>query len=313
MRREHIAPGYDPALDRRPPQPMRRILIVFFLAIAGVLAVLIYMGARVVNGSSEPVSVPTMMVLPPTNTASATPSRTPTMTLMASPDAWGATGTALARATQTETPTQTPEIDYCGWLTPSPTPFPTLEHTPDAWGATGTAVWELDHPTATPWGLPRELCLEVPQWTPTFTPYPLPRIRALGAEATAEASPVGALPPDIQPIIDAAVAYAVAATIQAGLPTQEVRTIEVPVEVPGPERIVEQQVEVQVPVEVPIYMTVPPIYITAPPIVITATASSTPVATDVPYVPLTLVPTYTNTPTATPTSTPTATGTAVGE
>jgi hypothetical protein len=309
MRHEHIPAAYDPALDRHQPEPMRRILVVLFLFLLVAVAGLLFTGAQMIMGNQAPeaAAVPTLMMLPD---ASATPTRTtsPTSSPTPSPDAWGRTGTAMARSTMTETPA----VDYCGWLTPSPSPFPTLEYTPDSWGATGTAVYEREHPTGTPWGLPRELCLDVPQWTPTFTPFPLPDFAQ--AEVTAEVSPIGVLPPDIQPIIDAAVAYAVKATIEAGLPTAEVRTVEIPREVPGPERIVEQPFEVQVPVQVPVtvYVTAPPIYITAPPIIITATASSTPTPTATASATATSTSTSTTTPTAT--STPTATATElVGE
>ena len=166
MRHEHIPAGYDPTLDRQQPEPMRRIIVVLFLAALGVTGGLLVLGVRALQ-AQQPAPMPTLMILP-------TETETPTTAATPTPDAWGATGTALAQA-PTLQPSITPTApDYCGWLTPSPTPFPTLEHTPDAWGATGTAVWELDHPTATAWGLPRELCNDLPQWTPTFTPFPLP-------------------------------------------------------------------------------------------------------------------------------------------
>jgi hypothetical protein len=313
MRHEHIPAAYDPTLDRHQPEPMRRVIFVLFFAVLAAFAGLLITGAQMLTGNQSPevAVVPTLMVLPDA-TETPTPSPTVTPSLTPSPDSWGRTGTAIARATITETPSPTAPVDYCGWLTPTSTPLPTLEYTPDSWGATGTAVYERAHPTGTPWGLPRELCLDIPQWTPTFTPFPLPGFRFGDPEVTAEVSPVGQLPPDLQPIIDAAVEYAVRATIEAGLPTAEVRTIEVPRDVPGPERIVEQPVEVRVPVEVPIYMTVPPmvitlppIIVTMPPIIVTATASSTPTPSPTATATATATHTATPTPTPTPTETPT--------
>ena len=305
MRHEHIPAGYDPTLDRQQPEPMRRILIMAALGLLALMGGLIFIGIRGLNAAQAEEPVPTLMTLPESTA-------TPTVTATVTPDAWGATGTALAAAPTLEPSTTPTAPDYCGWLTPSPTPFPTLEHTPDAWGATGTAVWKIAHPSATPWGLPRELCNDLPQWTPTFTPFPLPGMNTTPAMSW---TPL-VLPPDYSLQTAQAAPPTLAATAAPPEPIVEYRDREVQVEVPV-EVVVTRFVDREVQVEVPIYITAPPIVITATmqPIPITVfpdtpTASATATATSSPTATATATATNTPTPTPTPTSTATATATA---
>jgi hypothetical protein len=305
MKHEHIPPGYDPTLDRHQPEPMKRVIVVLFLAVLVIMIGLVTMGARMLSANEQPEAVPTLMAFP-TASNTPTPTSSPTLAATATLDAWDMTGTALARITPTNTPTDAPPIDYCGWRTPTATPLPTLEWTPDAWGLQGTATYEAMHPSATPWGLPRELCDNLPVWTATFTPFPLPE---LDGEATAELGPTWTplvLPPDYSLQTQQASALN-PPTVPANQPTLEprieYRDREVPVEVVVTQ-IVDREIQVQVPV---------PIYVTMPPIIITATPSPTEMVFGVTVFPATNTPTSTSsstpTPTATPTSTPTETPT----
>jgi hypothetical protein len=201
-KREHMPVGYDPTLDIRQPPPLGCLKI--FLLLGVLLAALVPIGLGILWAQPKaPPPMPTLASFPtidqallitvtetelPTETPTATPSLTPSATNTLTPDFWGRTGTALVRFTATatytpsSTPTATNTLIYCYWLTPSPTFTPTLAFTPDSWGRTGTAIYMATHPFQTPTlAPPRELCLDVPTWTPspsandataTWTPYP---------------------------------------------------------------------------------------------------------------------------------------------
>jgi hypothetical protein len=305
MKHEHIPPGYDPTLDRHQPEPMKRVVVVLFVAVLVVMVGFVTMGARMLSANEEPGAVPTLMSFP-TSSPTFTPTSSPTSEASPTVDAWDMTGTAIAGATPSPTETATQPIDYCGWRTPTVTPLPTLEYTPDAWGLQGTATYEAVHPTATPWGLPRELCDNVPQWTPTFTPFPLPE---LDGEATADIGPTWTplvLPPDFSLQTQQASALnppATNAPAPEAEPRIEYRDREVPVEVIVTQ-VVDREVRIEVPV--PVYVTMPPIIITATPM---PTASPTEMLIGVTVFPLTNTPTSSPTATATATATPTSTST----
>lgn len=307
-KREHVPAGYDPSLDRRQPPPMPCLPLTIALAVLLLVIGLVVFGiSRLSANQSQPI--PTAYVLPTeppidfaafvvvefTDTSTVTPSATRTVT----PDSWGRTGTALARATASETPTPTNTADYCDWLTPSPTFTPTLPFTPDAWSATGTAIYLATNPPATPTPeLPRELCTDLPtatltlEATPSFTPFPFP---GTGTQQLPEflMATASAAAPVTRP---AFVTMTAAPTQTARVEVREVEVI-----ITSPPEVIRQPVEVpvEIPVEVPVEVPVT-VYVTAPPQVITATMT--------PSFTHSLTPT--NTTTATPTNTATATFTA---
>src|SRR5579871_6396829 len=204
MKREHQPLNYDVLRDRRKP-PGLPCMVVLLGAVGAVIA-LVFVGLGIANAaraSSGPV--PTLAIIPSATkkpTASLAPLPSDTIT----PDAWGITGTAIARATTSPTPTSSPTLDYCWFLTPSPTASPTLPYTPDAWDATGTAIYEFDHPLMTPSPEPpREDCVDVPTWTPapgasaTLTPLALPSLPVITDEVSAPAT----MTLESLPVIDA--------------------------------------------------------------------------------------------------------------
>lgn len=211
-KREHVPLDFDPKLERRQPPPLGcvKIFVVFLAAVCALVFTGLGVSAHLAN---QAVPLPTAAALPsltPTLelTDEQTPEASPTPLPSATPDAWSATGTALALATVSLTPTASPTLDYCYWLTPTDTPTATLPYTPDAWQATGTAVWEATHPYKSPTPAPpRELCIEyaallvLPEATaevtgelifvtqtpsPTTTPFLVGRT----VEGTPEAAPV---------------------------------------------------------------------------------------------------------------------------
>lgn len=324
---EQLPIEWDPRLDRRqssPPGCFRFLFLVPLLVAALGAVVLIAMNqsqppAQVIPTVAELPTLPAFVVvgaiaspelIPPSQppTASRTPSPTGTIT----PDSWGMTGTALARATASPTHTATEPVNYCWWLTPSPTPTPTLETTPDAWGRTGTAIYRATYPFQTPTAPPpRELCYEFPTWTPTarftpsLTPFPLGRSRESTEEVTEE---VYGTPPITLPFILPPATWT-PAPVQPPAQVIDRPQVEVVITAPPPE---------------PIVITSPPIIIiepTQPPqvVVITATLAptNTPTWTWTPTDTATATPTETPSPTATatdtPSPTPTPTDTATSE
>ncbi len=276
---EHQPIDYDPVEDLRQPPGIGAagivIAVLLLVAVLGMTAWGVVEAIR--QNSPAPVVVPTIMSLP-------TETLTPTIS-----------------------PTPSATMDYCYWLTPSPEPSPTLAYTPDSWGATGTAVYYATNPPQTPTPLPpRELCDNVPTWTP------VPDIFVRGVTATASPSPTLEVSPAYT--LETAVAY-------TWTPLPTLPQIQPPA-----------QVDPVIVTQPPIVITSPPVIITLPPpppeqiiIVITATfmpptETFTPTATFTPthYEPLptssptptfTFAPTETLTPTPTETPTPTPTHT----
>ncbi len=285
-KREHLPIDYDstPDLRQRPTLGCLRSLMsgVGLLAALGFIAFGIYLALP--KPKSAETVIPTLAALPSlTSTATSYASLMPTATN--TPDAWGATGTALANATVSPTPTASATLDYCYWLTPTSTPSPTAANTPDAWGATGTAVYAATNPPQSPTPEPpRELCVERPQVTATWTPFPFPQLSGFGglsglstlaASATATRAPITWTPSPVPQQSNSGAAPAPAGP---------------PVVVTSP----------------PVIVQVTSIVIQQQPIIITATRrppTLTPSATITSTPKITLSPTQTETPTATPTVT----------
>lgn len=308
--REFYPPGYDPTLDRRPPRRFncRALLIwggLFLLIACGLLSFILMrvaaQGATTKTPTDAPeatatapqTALPTVDAWSATGTAIAiasptfTPSQTPTL------DDWSLTGTALflvtatATSTPSQTPTLTPTMDYCWFLTPSPTPSPTaIVVTPDSWSATGTAVFRAST-------------------TPTLimpSTQPPPR-------AWCDLTPESILNAEQTPNTD----WPTPMASFTWLPSPTVQPTERPPQQP---MVIHETVEVFVTTE-PIYITsepvqLPPIVVTSPPVqvIIPVIITATPQPTLTPSPTMTATATYTATFTATATHTETPTNTA---
>lgn len=305
-KREHMPLDYDPRLDRRRPPAMPCVAVA--LGLIGLLVALVPVGAGVAmliqQHSAAPV--PTAAVLPsatptllPTTTPSAT--RTPTSTYTASPDAWGATGTALAQATASPTFTPSSTLDYCWFLTPSPTPSATLPYTPDAWQSTGTAIYVATQPYQSPTAPPpRELCLDVPTWTPS--PAVTATLTPLALDALPLAAPTLTWTPLVLPIISPPptwTAQPMQPVVQPAAQGQDAPTV--------------REIIVTAPPAAPIVITSAPIVIEIPAQPITIVVTATPAPTETPSATPTNTATATETATETPTETPTNTTTPAPE
>lgn len=189
-----LPPGYDPSIDRVPPRRVGcRSLVIMILLIFGVIGLcggIAVFGIGAVSASREETPTveeteettqePTPIVDHWGATGTALALITPTDTIQPSPtlDDWQLTGTSFFFVTQSPTITPTfsetpsPTMDYCWHLTPTATPSNTpIPVTPDQWAMTGTAVFLASAtptvpmtPTRQP---PRAWCDITPEQTPT--------------------------------------------------------------------------------------------------------------------------------------------------
>lgn len=166
--------GYMPELNSSIERPHASNggcgrLLVWTVAGAVVVGLLIWLGVSMLQrGTTEPA----------TPTPSAFEALFTEVAATLTPDAWSATGTALAFATAS------PTVDYCWWMTPTPRPTRVPILTPDAWSATGTAVYLTENPPTTPTSTP-----DAPRaWCNVATATPQPSATAAPLLATATAT-----------------------------------------------------------------------------------------------------------------------------
>jgi len=287
-KREHMPAGYDPRLDRRQPPPLgcMRVLVLLVLCPLAMFPAGWGVWSLAQQNQQPAIIIPTLI---PTFTLVPSPLATFT------PDAWSATGTALALGIMPDQPTPTIEQNYCWWLTPTDMPTPALQQTPDSWQATGTAIFWATNPPQTPTAPPpRELCTEYERWTPTFTPFPLSR-NLDGKIPTATITDTPSPSPSPSPTLEATeTAVAPVNQAQQIIVTAPPVVITAPPPAAPPPEIIEKPVQVEVQIIV--------------------TATPQPETTQEPTLPPSETPTQTATVppthTATPTETPTATATA---
>ncbi len=184
--------GYMPELNSSIERPgagnsgCGRSLVLLGVGVL-LMVGMVWIGVAMLGSTSAPAVTPTVA---PALLVSVEFEATVTPT--ASPDAWSATGTAVAFITATAT------LDYCWWLTPTPTITPTPSASPDAWSATGTAVYLVENPPRTPTStpdVPRVWCNDIPpSATPTLvrpTRTPAPTDFVTPASSAATRQPVG--------------------------------------------------------------------------------------------------------------------------